>query len=88
MRVEGLSAEVDFGGVRRTVVLGMEEVGVGDLVVVHAGLVIGKIRRETLAENIEVCREMIVAGLVEEGVPREEAARRAGQILESLLGGR
>jgi hydrogenase expression/formation protein HypC len=88
VRIEGLSAEVDFGGVRRTVVLGADDVGEGDFVLVHAGIVIGKVSQRAMAENLEVCREMLVAGLVEEGVPREEAVRRAGEILESMLGGR
>ncbi len=88
VRIEGLSAEVDFGGVRRTVILGADDVGVGDFVLVHAGMVIGKVSREALAENLEVCREMLVAGLVEEGVPREEAVRRAGEILAKLAGAR
>jgi len=86
VRVEGLSAEVDFGGVRRQVVVGAEGVEVGDLVVVHAGLIIGKIEEEALAENLKFYRDLLAESLVGEGLPESEAFRRAGEMIKNLFG--
>jgi hydrogenase expression/formation protein HypC len=51
-KVEGREVLVDFGGIQRYVVC-LEEVREGELVVVHAGLVIGKMREEDYRRNIE-----------------------------------
>lgn len=51
-KVEGRELLVDFGGIQRRVVC-LEKVEEGELVVVHAGLVIGKMSEEDYRRNIE-----------------------------------
>lgn len=54
MHVEGMTASVDFWGVRRKVALDLvdEEVSVGDYVLVHVGFAIRRIAPEDLAETL------------------------------------
>ncbi len=43
-------ATVDFGGVKRQVIVGIEDVKPGDIVLVHAGLIISKLDESALEE--------------------------------------
>jgi len=54
LEVEGVTAIVDFGGVRRLVALDIvdEAVSVGDHVLVHVGFAIRRIAPEDLAETL------------------------------------
>jgi hydrogenase expression/formation protein HypC len=54
VEVEGSTAVVDFGGVRRQVALDIvdEPVGVGDHVLVHVGFAIRRILPQDLAETL------------------------------------
>ena len=88
-RVVGLSghtALVDFGGVRKEVLLGVREVSPGDLVMVHAGVVIGKISFEDLMTNVALYREMLAQELMGAGVEEGEAEKRATDEMDKLLG--
>lgn len=53
-RVDGATAEADFGGVRRTVALDVvdEPVAVGDWVLVHVGFAIRRIAPEDLDDTL------------------------------------
>jgi hydrogenase maturation factor len=51
-KVEGQEVLVDFGGIEKRAV-SLDEVKEGELVIVHAGLIIGKIRKEDYLRNIE-----------------------------------
>lgn len=87
VRVEGVEALVDFGGgARRRVLVGLEEVGEGDLVVVHAGVIIGKIRREEALEILKVYAELYAE--LSPGSPSrgEEAVERVLEELKRSLG--
>lgn len=54
LSIQGTSAVVDFGGVRRSVALDIvdEAVSVGDHVLVHVGFAIRRIAPEDLAETL------------------------------------
>lgn len=54
VELEGTTAVVDFGGVRRKVALDLvdEQVGLGDHVLVHVGFAIRRIAPEDLAETL------------------------------------
>lgn len=59
---ETMTAIVDYGdGVPRKVLLGIaeERVNKGDLVMVHAGVVVSKLGAEELAEQIRFFRELL-----------------------------
>jgi hydrogenase expression/formation protein HypC len=52
-------AEVDLGGVTKEVIVATdEEVGVGDYVIVHAGIVISKISEDELEETLRLYKEL------------------------------
>jgi len=49
---------------------------VGDIVLVHAGTIIGKVRLEELKSSLELYREMAIELAVEAGISREEAEKQ------------
>jgi len=68
------TAIVDFGGgSTREVVLAARGVREGDLVMVHAGAIIGKISEEELLSSLELYKEMALT--LAEGGEREEVER-------------
>jgi len=60
LQVDGVTAIVDFGGVRRLVALDIvdEAVSVGDHVLVHVGFAIRRIAPEDLAETLAFFESM------------------------------
>lgn len=88
VRVEGLFAQVDFGGIEKQVLVGAEDVREGEIAVVHAGLIIGKIDEKSFAENLEFYREVIAASLMAEGLSSEEAGKKAEEEIKRVLGSR
>ncbi|MEM1689453.1 MAG: HypC/HybG/HupF family hydrogenase formation chaperone [Candidatus Hadarchaeales archaeon] len=85
VKVEGLYAHVDFGGVKKQVLVGVEDIREGEIAVVHAGLIIGKIDEKSLAENLEFYREVIAANFMAEGLSSEEARKRAEEEIKKIL---
>ncbi len=73
VRVEGMLAQVDFGGAVRTVVVAAEGVKEGDIVLVHAGAIIGKVRPEDFAESIKLYAELALETALQSGLSRKEA---------------
>ena len=57
--VEGTTAEVDFGGVVRSVNLSLVSAKVGDYVIVHAGYAIEVLDREEAEKTLELFRELL-----------------------------
>lgn len=57
--VEDLMAKVDFGGNVRDVVLATEGVKEGDIVLVHAGVVISKMSREEWDEEQKMLLDLL-----------------------------
>lgn len=57
VRRENDLAEVDFGGVRRTIALDLlPEAAVGEFILAHAGFAIQRLERDEAAELIELLR--------------------------------
>ena len=63
--IEGTSAEVDFGGVIRSVNLSLVSAKVGDYVIVHAGYAIEVLDREEAEKTLELFRELLTQGDLE-----------------------
>ncbi len=57
--IEGHTATVDYGGVRRTANVSLVEAKVGDFVIVHAGYAIQVMDREEAEKTLEIFREML-----------------------------
>lgn len=58
VEIKGISAIVDFGGVRREVSTILEpDVRIGDYVIVHAGAIISKIDKDEAYEMVKVWKE-------------------------------
>lgn len=57
--VEGHTATVDFGGVKRTANLSLVDAKVGDYVIVHAGYAIQVLDKEEAEKTLDIFREML-----------------------------
>ncbi len=74
VKIGEYTAVVDFGGgSTREVVLAAKDVREGDLVMVHAGAIIGRISEEELLSSLELYKEMALS--LAEGREREEIER-------------
>jgi len=59
---DNMTATIDYGdGVPRTVIIGILDhvIEYGDLVIVHAGVIVSKITEEELLEQVEFFREIL-----------------------------
>ena len=62
LKIEGKSADVEIGGVTRQARLDMlEDVMVGDYVILHSGFAIQKLDEQDALETLELWREIIEA---------------------------
>jgi hydrogenase expression/formation protein HypC len=60
--VEGKTATVDFGGVTRPVSIALiENIAIGDYVIVHTGYAIQKMDRDDAEKTLELWREILTA---------------------------
>ena len=60
--VEKKIADVDFGGVKKRVSLGIiDDVKEGDFVLIHAGFAIGKVKRQEAEDTLKVLEELRAA---------------------------
>jgi YbgC/YbaW family acyl-CoA thioester hydrolase len=86
--IDGPTAIVDFGGVRKEVVVATSEVSPEDLVMVHAGMVIGKLSSEDFLSNVALYRDILVQELIDTGLEetaaREKATDETNKLLKSL----
>jgi len=89
IKIGEYTALVDFGGgSTREVVLAAKDVKEGDLVMVHAGAIIGRISEEELLSSLELYKEMAVS--LADGEERreiEEYIERYKQLLGVKSGG-
>ncbi|MEM0192477.1 MAG: HypC/HybG/HupF family hydrogenase formation chaperone [Candidatus Korarchaeum sp.] len=58
VELKGSKALVDFGGVLKEVDASLEDVSLGDYVLVHVGMVIAKIDEREALEIMELLREI------------------------------
>ncbi|MCS7109112.1 MAG: HypC/HybG/HupF family hydrogenase formation chaperone [Sulfolobales archaeon] len=88
VEVSGMYAKVSVGGALIDAVLGVDDVAVGDYVMVHAGLVVGKLSREEFVESLLTLMELQVMSYVDGGLSEDEARRKVledfKEVLESL----
>ncbi|MFH1448025.1 MAG: HypC/HybG/HupF family hydrogenase formation chaperone [Candidatus Micrarchaeota archaeon] len=60
LKVEGDNATVDYGGVRKKANISlMDEVAVGDYILIHAGFAIEKLEKKSAEESLQLIREYI-----------------------------
>ncbi len=84
VKVEGLYAEVDFGGTRVRALVATEGVEPGDVVIVHAGAIISKVTRDELAENLWVYFELMKVHYEMNGVEPQRARELARKDIAEL----
>ena len=85
LSVVGQTATVDLGGVRREVLVGMKEVSAGELVMIHAGVAIGRISKEDVLANVAIFRDIRAQELMDSGVEEKEAEGIATDETNKLL---
>ena len=57
--IEKKEATVDFGGVQKRISLGiLDDVSVGDYVLIHAGFAIGKVEKEEAMDTLKALEEL------------------------------
>lgn len=86
IEIGGYTVFVDFGGVRKEVLAGVEGLSPGELVMVHAGVVIGKLSLDDLLANVALYREMLIQEFLGAGLGEREAREKAADETEKLLG--
>ena len=75
--VEDIIAKVDIGGVVVEAVKGVEELHPGDIVIVHAGVVIKRVTLDDVLANLYVIYELQKTHYLLNGLSEEEASKRA-----------
>jgi acyl-CoA thioester hydrolase len=85
LSVDGHSATVDFGGVKREAIVAASDISPGDLVVVHAGMVIGKLSMADFMANVAIYRDILMHELIDAGLEEKEARERATNETDKLL---
>jgi hydrogenase expression/formation protein HypC len=61
IEIDGNNAEVDFGGVFRTVNVSLVDAKLGDYLIVHAGFAIEVMDEEEANETINLWKEMLAS---------------------------
>ncbi|RLE67102.1 MAG: hydrogenase expression/formation protein HypC [Thermoprotei archaeon] len=85
LKIHGFTATVDFGGgVVKEVIVAMEDIREGDLVLVHAGSIIGKIDEKEVLETLKIYRELAIESAVERGLKRDEAERLVDEKMRKI----
>ena len=86
LSVEGLMAKVDFGGTIKEVLILNEDISPGDLVVVHAGTIIGRIHEEEVEETLKLYGDLMMESLIGDGTDPKEAKNAVEDWIKKLLG--
>ncbi|MEW6592769.1 MAG: HypC/HybG/HupF family hydrogenase formation chaperone [Candidatus Hadarchaeota archaeon] len=86
MEIEGPTATVDFGGVRKDVIVAVDGLSPGELVMVHAGIAIGRLTEEDFIRNVALYRDIRAQELLDEGLGEGEARKKAVDETDKLLG--
>ena len=87
LEIDGMMAKVDFGGSIKDVLVFNEEIKPGDLVIVHAGTIIGKIDEKEIENTLKIYGDLMLDSLLEEGVDREEAKKVVDDWIKKLTSG-
>lgn len=77
-------AVVDFGGVKRDVLIGVEDVSIGEYVLVHAGVIITKLTERDVLENMAFYRDLIYYHLLDLGIKEGDALKKAEEEIKEV----
>ena len=83
--VSGQTATVDFGGVRKDVLVGIKEISPGELVMIHAGVAIGRMSPDDVMANVAIYRDIIEEELTDSGLDEVAARKKATDEMNKLL---
>ncbi|MEM0066639.1 MAG: HypC/HybG/HupF family hydrogenase formation chaperone [Sulfolobales archaeon] len=84
VRVDGVEGEVEVGGATIRALIAVEEAKPGDVVLLHAGVVIEKLDRESILANLTVYYDLVKYHYTFNGLSEEEADRKAREDLVKL----
>ncbi len=85
LNIEGLTALVDFGGVQKEVLVAAKGIAPNDLVMIHAGMAIGKMSLKDFMENVALYRDILSQEFQETGMERGAADEKATGEINKLL---
>lgn len=85
LSLDARTAIVDFGGVRKEVVVAASKISPNDLVMVHAGMVIGKLSPENFMANVALYRDIRTQELLDAGLDEKAAKEKATDETDKLL---
>jgi len=83
--VSGHTAIVDFGGVRKEVIVATKKIAPNDLVMVHAGMVIGKLSLKDFLANVALYRDISAQNFLDSGLNETDARKKATDETNKLL---
>lgn len=83
---DGVMAKVDFGGSIKDVLVIDKDIKPGDLVIVHAGTIIGKIDNNEIVNTLKIYGDLVETSLIDEGIHPEKAKEIVEKWVERLLG--
>ncbi len=85
VEIDGMYAKVRVGGTLIDAILSVDDVDIGDYVIVHAGLVIGKLSEEEFVESLLTLMELQIVSYVDEGLEESEARERVFEEFKDVL---
>ncbi|MEM2007512.1 MAG: HypC/HybG/HupF family hydrogenase formation chaperone [Sulfolobales archaeon] len=84
VRVDGVEGEVEVGGATIRALIAVEEAKPGDVVLLHAGVVIEKLDRESILANLTVYYDLVKYHYTFNGLSEKEAYTKAREDLVKL----
>jgi|YelNatPaOPRAMG01_1025707.scaffolds.fasta_scaffold01598_6 hydrogenase expression/formation protein HypC len=87
LKLEEFKALVDFGGgIEREVLVAVEDLKVGDYVIVHAGVAISKVDKEEALKVLEAYMDMAVQLAKEDGLNEEDVKQYYRELMSEISG--
>jgi len=88
LKLEEFKALVDFGGgIEREVLVAVEDLKVGDYVIVHAGIAISKVDKEEVLKVLEAYMDMAIQLAREDGLNEEDVKQYYRKLMSEVSGG-
>jgi len=85
VEVNGMYAKVSVGSTIVEAVVGVDGVCVGDYVIVHAGLIVGKLSEDEVLSNLTTLTELQISNYVSEGLDESLARERVIEEFKSIV---
>jgi len=86
LEVGDFLAKVEFGGTQKEVLVIHDDIKPGDLVIVHAGSIIGKIDSKEISRTLELYSEILRETLLRDGVDPKDADKIVKEWMAELTG--